>query len=180
MARHAMVDIETLATDREALVLSVGACKFDPYSDEDPQDGRHWRIDIDEQLEMGRNVSDSTMEWWSKQSESVKSETFTAEGRIPVRQFLKEFNQWLNPSPKIWAQGPLFDIIILEDLYNSCEYKYNWAYWQIMDSRTIFNVLPKDPRKEIRVEAHNALADAIVQALCVQKAMTYISEGTKV
>jgi len=33
----------------------------------------------------------------------------------------------------------------------------------------LFGLAPKDPRKEIDFAAHNALADAIVQSLCIQK-----------
>ena len=174
--KHSTVDIETLATDANAVILSVGACKFDPYSDDDPTDGRHWKLDIDEQFSKGRDSSDGTIKWWSRQKQCVQDEAFSEDDRIPVLQFLKEFNQWLRPSSKLWAQGPLFDIIILEDLYNMYDYKYNWAYWQIMDSRTLFNLMPNDPRKEIQVDPHNALADALSQSVCVQRAISYLLE----
>ena len=32
MSTHAMIDIETLATTPEAVVLSVGGVKFNPYT----------------------------------------------------------------------------------------------------------------------------------------------------
>jgi hypothetical protein len=39
-----------------------------------------------------------------------------------------------------------------------------------MDSRTLFSVLPKDPRKSMQSDLHNALADAYYQAKAVQLA----------
>lgn len=174
MINHATVDIETLDTGRGAVVLSVGACKFDPYSFAEPENGKHWRLNIDEQLAAGRTVSESTLAWWSKQEQSVKDEAFSDEDRMSVKDFAKEFNFWLKPAPKIWAQGPLFDIIILEDLYNTFGCTYAWKYWQVMDSRTLFSLMPKDPRKEIQVEAHNAMADAIVQSICVQRTFSFL------
>ena len=30
-------------------------------------------------------------------------------------------------------------------------------FWKIRDSRTLFSIMPTDPRKEIEFEAHNAL-----------------------
>jgi len=33
----------------------------------------------------------------------------------------------------------------------------------------LFGIMPKDPRKEIKFAAHNALEDCKVQALCVQQ-----------
>ena len=34
-----------------------------------------------------------------------------------------------------------------------------WQYWQIQDSRTLFNLLPEDPRKLFPAKLHNALDD---------------------
>ena len=44
-----------------------------------------------------------------------------------------------------------------------------WNYWQIRDSRTLFAMMPQDPRKAIQEELHNALADCYYQAKCVQQ-----------
>ena len=33
MAIHAMIDIETLATDPNATILTIGGVKFNPYND---------------------------------------------------------------------------------------------------------------------------------------------------
>ena len=43
-----------------------------------------------------------------------------------------------------------------------------WQYWQIRDSRTLFNLVPRD-KNEKRVGLHNALSDCIFQAKKVQK-----------
>ena len=36
MAIHAMIDIETLATDPNATILTIGGVKFNPYNDVEP------------------------------------------------------------------------------------------------------------------------------------------------
>ena len=46
---------------------------------------------------------------------------------------------------------------------------FGWQFWQIMDCRTLFQLMPTDPRKAIDFAAHNALEDCKVQALCVQQ-----------
>jgi hypothetical protein len=43
-----------------------------------------------------------------------------------------------------------------------------WQFWQISDSRTITKRMPKDPRKDMQTNLHNALADAYFQAKSVQ------------
>ena len=54
-----MIDIETLATTPDAVVMSVGAVKFDPTSEQPPINKTLWRPDIDEQTERDRNVSET-------------------------------------------------------------------------------------------------------------------------
>ena len=44
MTIHAMIDIETLGTEPECVVMSVGAVKFDPYSNNEPYDKKHWKL----------------------------------------------------------------------------------------------------------------------------------------
>lgn len=169
MMPAAMIDIETIDTCPEAVVLSVGACKFDPYSNAEPHGQTHWRISIEEQLTRGRTASDSTIEWWARQDPKIRDAAFSEEGRIPVETFMAEFNRWLVGVDKIWCQGPQFDMVILENLFTQFGVHKNWAYWQVCDSRTLFNLMPEDPRKSIRQQAHDALADAYYQALSVQK-----------
>ena len=52
-----------------------------------------------------------------------------------------------------------------------------WNYWQIRDSRTVFNMMPQDPRKGMQTDLHNALADCYYQAKCLQK--VYKNFGVK-
>ena len=77
----------------------------------------------------------------------------------------------------MWAQGPMFDFGMLENLYEQLGQPVPWNFWQIRDSRTLFAMMPKDPRKAIHSDAHNALADSYYQAKCVQQ--TYKHFGLK-
>ncbi len=67
MATHAMIDIETLGTEPGSVVLSVGAVKFDPFNNIEPNNGKHWMLDVDAQTNVGRLVDESTLAWWGKQ-----------------------------------------------------------------------------------------------------------------
>jgi len=169
MTTHATIDIETLGTSPDAVVLTIGGIKFDPTADDGLHSEFYYRIDADEQIEMGRSVMESTLEWWEKQSEEVKAEALEPTGRVPVEETLKALNKWLVGVDKLWCQGPVFDIGILENLYKKIDLHHNWSFWNIRDSRTLFSLVDGDPRKEIDFAAHNALADAIVQSLCIQK-----------
>ena len=49
MATHGMIDLETLGVEPDSVIITVGAIKFDPYSDEEPHNGLYLRCDIEEQ-----------------------------------------------------------------------------------------------------------------------------------
>ena len=47
MPIHAMIDLETLATDPNATILTIGGVKFDPNSDAEPHSEFYHKLDID-------------------------------------------------------------------------------------------------------------------------------------
>lgn len=162
-----MLDIETLGTCPDCVVLTLGAVKFNPYAQEDIIAGIYCRPDVDEQIAKGRIVRDDTLEWWTTQAEAVREEALGEEGRIPVTQMLQELNRFLVGVNNIWAQGTVFDIGILEHLYKQYNMVPNWQYWQIADSRTLFKI-HGDPRERNKAGLHNALEDCVSQAQAVQ------------
>ena len=171
MATHAMIDLETLGTGPDCVVLTIGGVKFNPNEISTPHNEFYYRFDVDEQLAKGRTTLDSTLEWWGKQEKSVREEALGDEGRTPVLDVLKHLNKWCVGVDVIWCQGPAFDIVILEHMYRQYQHHVPWPFWKIRDSRTLFSIMPSDPRKEIEFDAHNALEDCKVQALCVQKSI---------
>ena len=66
---------------------------------------------------MGRKISDATLQWWAKQDEHIRQEALGDENRISIIQFCKKLNKWLVGCDKICSQGPQFDMVILEHLY---------------------------------------------------------------
>lgn len=169
-----MIDIETLDVSPKAVVLSVGMCKFYPTDiNRDPFDGRHFKIDIDTQSGKNRVIDDSTISWWATQPKDIQEAAFSDDGRVSVEECAKEINKYLVGVNKIWANGPDFDLVILSSLFKDFDIHCNWKFWQYMDTRTIFQLMPRDPRKDLTFAAHNALADAITQAICVQKSYAH-------
>jgi hypothetical protein len=162
-----MLDLETLSTRPDATICTFGACKFSPYNQNDIVDGIYFRINIDQQIELGRHVDDNTIEWWGKQAEDVREEALGEGNRINLEQFAQELNRFIVGADNIWAQGPVFDIVILENLYRQMGLPCPWQFWQIRDSRTLLSSLG-DPREKNKAGLHNALEDAVSQAQAVQ------------
>ena len=165
-----MLDLETLATSPDAVILTFGAIKFDPFdSSKEMSDGIYFRIDVDEQIALGRRVDQGTVDWWGTQSEEVREEALGETDRVSIEDFTKALNKFVVGATRIWAQGPVFDIVILENLYRQIGKPAPWQYYAIRDSRTLLKALGDDRKGGALL--HNALADAVSQAGAVQSAV---------
>lgn len=175
MAIHAMIDLETLATDTRATVLTIGGVKFDPNQIAPVYDNFYFRLNVDEQLDLGRSVDPDTLDWWAKQDTAVMEEALGDDNRTSVTDVLDAMKKWMVGVDCLWAHGVAFDVVLMETLYKDYGRPHPWPFWRVKDSRTLFGILPKDPRKTKTFEAHNALEDAKIQALCVQEAIQYLN-----
>ena len=102
--------------------------------------------------------------------EEVREEAMGIDGRISVNTMLDELNRFLVGVDNIWAQGPAFDIVILENLYRQLGKPVPWNYYTIRDSRTLLKALG-DTRIFDSNSLHNALADSINQVVAIQTAV---------
>ena len=165
---HIMIDLETLATTPDAVILTCGGVKFDPWSGAEPDRPFYLRLNVDEQTNIGRRTADASLEWWNTQPEGVREEALSDGNRVTLDEFQKQLNRYLVGADYLWAQGPLFDYAILENLYTQLEQPFPWQFWQIRDSRTLFSLVPGVKEKIKRTDLHNALADCYFQAKTVQ------------
>lgn len=157
-----VVDLETLGTKPNSGILAIGATTLDlKYT--------FYRTIKKSSLDFYHfGWSASTMEWWHKQPVHVREEAFN--GTTPIRQALKEFQDWLyvvckDKEPQLWGNGAAFDNVILKYAYDKVGLTVPWSYKNDMCYRTLRKVLGdriKDP--EFAGDKHNALADAIHEA----------------
>jgi exodeoxyribonuclease VIII len=165
MARHCMIDLETLATGPNATVLTLGAVKFNPWG-QGYSDKIYFRIDLDDQDALGREVDPNTLDWWSKQDPAIMEEAFHPDDRIPLKEAVDRFHKFAWGCDQFWSHGATFDLVIMENLYKQLEKPLPWNFWQLRCTRTIFDLgwdpdMPKNSK-------HNALEDAIRQSVGVQ------------
>ena len=74
MANDVMIDMETLSTNPDCVILTIGAVRFDPRGD-GVAERLELRPTIDEQTEeFNRSIDPDTVEWWGQQSESAVEE----------------------------------------------------------------------------------------------------------
>lgn len=162
--KDVMIDLETLSTETDAVVLSIGAVMFDI---EKIELGKTFysTLSIQSQLDAGRKISESTLLWWLNQDKGALRSSL--ENPHNPSEVLEKFSSWLkdNSSPSPWGHGAGFDITIMESMFKTYDFEIPWSYRQPMDLRTFARFVGKG--KKIKVEkgvAHNALDDAVAQA----------------
>lgn len=165
--KHVMVDNETLGTTADAVILSIGAVKFDPATGEIDNDGFYRSISIESNLDYKRRISEDTLLWWLKQGVAAQQVFYEAKETLPVA--LKEFSDWIGTDDyTMWSNGADFDLPMLSHAFTQVGVEIPWKFFNSRCFRTYKN-LPG--AKEIRVPAigvkHNALSDAYQQAQTV-------------
>ena len=87
-------------------------------------------------------------------------------------QALDELGRLIWHSKMIWAQGPTYDMNILEHAYKSYSKALPWKYYQVRDSRTVFSLWPELP---IPPTSHHALEDCRRQIGMLQDTLKYLN-----
>lgn len=172
-----MLDLETLATTPNCVILTIGAVKFDPFVDylkekTTLKDLETFYAKITLESQPDRHIDESTVEWWSKQNAAAQEEAFGEAGRIPLNDALEGLHKFVWQSSRTWCQGPSFDIPILEHAYREYGKPTPWNYSQTRDSRTICDLVPVDMPAELQITTHNALEDCYKQIINVQQVLS--------
>lgn len=174
MAKHLMVDMETMAVSPNAVVLSLGAVHFDPHR-EGYTDSIYFKIDLDDQDHLGREIDPNTLDWWAKQDPAIMEEAFSPNDRIKLVEAMDRFHKFAWGCDAFWSHGATFDLVILENIYSQLSKPLPWNYWQLRDTRTLFD-LGWDPEMP-QGNKHDALQDAIRQSIGVQNIYRKLNEN---
>lgn len=190
--RQVMIDVETLGTGMNCVVLSMAAVAFDPDDPEPvpvPVLGDAFdrqvlfaRLSIDEQLGMNRRVDEATLQWWSNPhlSEALRR-AVGLKGEVKpyayaVMNHLKAFIGPDEDTVPVWSHGSGFDLPILRSLARDVGLvEPPWSHRFERDTRTLFALVPKEVYEvkwPMGSVAHDPVWDAWRQAesvrLCYQ------------
>jgi exodeoxyribonuclease VIII len=127
------------------------------------------RITLESQED--RKIEQGTIDWWATQKEA-QAEAFNEEDRIPLDQALDDLGKLIWKSKRIWAQGPTYDMTILEHAYKSYNKLIPWQYYAVRDSRTVFSLWPDQP---IPPTSHHALEDCRRQIGMLQRTLDHLN-----
>jgi len=184
-----MIDIETLSTENNAVVISLGAALFKFGEELKAYEIKTFstEFDIKDQVKRKRDISTDTIAWWLTQDKTarvrmarkMKGEyiNFLIDGdAISHNKFwLIEFKNFCteNKVSNLWGNGSTFDNIIMRDMFKMYDVLYPVGYRNDRDLRTLYDQYIKLTGKIIPYinhgVAHDAVDDAISQALTAQK-----------
>ena len=176
--KHAMIDIETLGRRPGCPVLSIGVVWFDPECNgwKPRHKGFYVKFDFQEVVDICRDGLDpATIAWWMQQSDDARKELVSSEGTTELVPGLQAMAQFLTHHSEdkdlrdvyVWGNSNLFDLGILQYLYDHFGLDVPWHYARDMNVRTVvwmaktfFGI----ERPAMSGTAHNALDDARHQA----------------
>ena len=85
MATHGMIDLETLGVEPDSVIMTLGAIKFNPFTDDEPHTPLYLKCDVEEQSEkLNRTIDDNTLAWWSRQPKDIQEEAFGDHNRVAM------------------------------------------------------------------------------------------------
>lgn len=147
-----MVDIETLGTGSNSVIVSISAVTFDFLTG---KIGKQFEVGINilEQALDGGIIDNSTLQWWSTQSKAAKK-ALTHIEPMTVEDALTSFNLWIEEAVtvepkdvKLWGNGSNFDNVLIRNLYRRSDVDFVLPYWCDNDVRTLVtlaNINTKD------------------------------------
>lgn len=164
----ATIDMETLSTEHNAALLSIGAVIHD-FSTGQQVDTFYANITPESSIAAGLDVSESTKAWWAKQGQAAQ-DVLSVDQR-PLRDVLVDFTKWLAGHGVQYAigNGPRADNQWLESACKAVGMQSPIKYWGDLDMRTLTfigtHILGLDHwHSTFKGVKHNALHDAINEA----------------
>lgn len=158
---NVMVDLETLGNGSSAVIVSIGACKFDVLTGIS-EDTFYTVVHPQSCVSTGMEMDASTVVWWMSQSEEARK-VFSDSSAVPIQDALSSFSAWYPQDAALWGNGASFDNTILANAYRLTGQRPPWKFWNDRCYRTLKNMMPL-VQHEREGTHHNALDDAVFQA----------------
>lgn len=180
-----MLDIETLSTKNNALILTIGAIKWDrkgAIREKIDMNKFYKRINIESSKKLGLDIDENTLLWWKKQNEEVRFDAFeNKEDRIDLEDALKQFIEWYGNAKCVWANGDDFDCVIMNNAFEICNLTPPWKFWETRDVRTLYDIgnIKNYMLNKLKLKQHNAIDDCYKQIYGCKLALNKINNTLK-
>lgn len=185
--KNVMIDLETLGTGSDAMILTIAAVEFNPETG-GTKNTFYKKVDIDSYKPYTGcfTMNGSTLTWWMTTAPTeARNEAFLGQ-RFSLKTVLEEFSTWvksLSGEIRPWSHGASFDIAILSHSFTILGLEIPWKYWNIRDTRTLYDIGNVDlktipPTADSKpYPEHHALGDCFRQIEGVRKSMEVLSKS---
>jgi 3' exoribonuclease, RNase T-like len=171
------IDLETLSTAADAVVLEIGCVLFDVETNTlGPE--YHAEVEMRAPDQRLRSVDGSTFSWWARRL-ADGHDMPGMHGGVSLWQalqgltaFLKEHEISAESGTEMWAWGSDFDFSILKDAYSDAQLPLPWNYGKQCDARSVCKKLEVNREGGVK---HMALEDARQEAQAVMTALRKLS-----
>lgn len=135
-----MLDLETLGNGNDAVILSIGAVKFDAV---EILDRFHVAINPETCTPYGLKIDASTVMWWLDDERQAARTSLLDNVTVDLPSALTGFASWLgSDSLPVWGNGSTFDNVILRNAYRATGLDYPIRFWHDWCYRTVKNMAP--------------------------------------
>lgn len=169
-----MIDWETMGTGPRAAVVQLGAVRFNSISGEICPRTFLMDVDLVSSINAGAYADHGTQDWWRERGGFKPSGSLTNPPR-DVRTVIGNFYVWANRPKRVWAQGPSFDVAIMEYHCHCLRVDVPWDYHAARDTRTVYDLARQmgweKPAEEV---AHQALEDCQAQVRTLMSALAVV------
>lgn len=142
---HLMVDLETLGTKVNSVIVSIGAVEFDIVTG---KTGREFfqEINIDTAVGVGLVVDEGSIKFWLSQSEAARMKLVNANSKN-ITEVLHNFRTFLQDLGTenlcLWGNSARFDLGCLNNAYNAIKREIPWYFRNERDVRTLVAFAPE-------------------------------------
>ena len=166
---HVMVDIETMGTNPDAPILSIGWVQF-TVEGVDHASAKCCRLDLAKELKAGAKCDADTIQFWMKQPDDARAELFGADVPAMFRNPQNGLSVFSASMPivsnlaGVWGNGATFDNVLLRQCFARYDMVAPWPFYKDRCFRTLKNMLPRIAAPLFTGIKHSAMDDAVHQA----------------
>lgn len=192
MTKAFSLDMETLSLEDNPLILSIGVVLFDTdkvqsykelYNDSPTL---HLHLFQKDQVERyGRHKCQETANWWANQTERAQQSVFSAQNSQEFSVAIQALRYWLGGymtqtgASQLWSYGSASDAVWIKSAFKAINEPFPFHYRNIRCLRTWAAELGVGcPVSPLSIK-HNALCDALIQAMWVQQCNKKVSNWRK-
>lgn len=159
---HCMLDLETLGTGQDAVLLSISAVQFNPFTGETFKEFEVF-LDLDSQIAINSTITQGTILWWLAQDTAVRNQVIKkCKNGQDITSALKSFSAYIkqNDIKFVYGKGPSFDNAKLNSAYERTKLEAPFKYYNDRCVRTIIALDSEVKNLEFIGNRHNGIDDS--------------------